>query len=100
MDEKKLYYRSTIVDKPKIQIQSIQAEHISTSDILATHGAPDKSVCILGRNGVPILFMLLIIVASVERSFILLKIIKYYNRNMICQTRLHNLAIQDTKHPL
>jgi hypothetical protein len=44
MDQKKPYYRSTIVDKPKIQIESIQVKHIPTSNILATHGAPDKSV--------------------------------------------------------
>jgi hypothetical protein len=101
MDQKKLCYRSTIVDKPKIQIESILAKHMFTSDILATHRAPDKNVCLLGHNVVPILFvMLLIIVASVERSFILLKKIKYYNRNSICQTRLHDLAIQETKHPL
>jgi hypothetical protein len=76
MDQKTLYYRLTVMDKPKIQIESIWAQHIFTSDILATHSAPDKSVCLLGHNGVPILFvMLLIIVASVERSFILLNII-------------------------
>jgi len=70
MDQKKLYYRSTIVDKPKIQIESIQAKHIFTTDILVTHRAPDKSVCLLGHNGAPKLFvMLLIIVASVETSF-------------------------------
>ena len=91
MDQKKLYYHSTILDKPKFQIESIWAKHIFTSDILATHGTPDKSVCLLGHNGVPILFvMFLIIVANIERSFILLKIIKYYNRNSICQTRLHS----------
>jgi hypothetical protein len=101
MDQKKLYYRSAIVDKPKTQIECIRAKHMFTSDILATHGAPDKSGCLLGHNGVPILFViLLIIVASGERSFILLKMIKYYNRNLICQTRLHDLTIQDTKHAL
>lgn len=71
MDQKKLYYCSTTVDKSKIQIESIQAKHIHTTDFLATHRAPNKSVCLLGHNGVPILFvMLLIIVASVETSFI------------------------------
>ena len=71
MDQKKLYYHSTIMDKPKIQIESIRAKLIFTSDILATRRAPDKSVCLLGHNCVPILFvMLLIIVASFETSFI------------------------------
>ena len=67
MDQKKLYYRSTIMDKPKIRKESIWAKHIFKSDISASHSASDESICLLRHNGIFILFvMLLIIVASVE----------------------------------
>jgi hypothetical protein len=71
MVHKKLYYRSTIMDKPKIWIEINWAKHTFNSDISATQGAPDKCICLLGRNVVLILFvMLLIIVASAESCLI------------------------------
>jgi hypothetical protein len=43
--------------------------------------------------------MLLIIVVSIEMLFNLLKIIEYYDRISIGQSRLQDLATQDKKTP-